>query len=410
MVEKSTPWYWRFLKNSLSEMWQRWLPLWHLVFFALLAISTILLIMWENMGAYSPLQWFFILLSFTGWYSLSIRYKPSYWREQTWRMGLYLATGWFIWWLMVSGSSIYFIVLTGLFPHLFIYQTFRNAIIAAVILNMLVLLQLALQFPAYISTWMVIVLMTSTGGIVLGYFIDDIINQSRERRRLIETLDKTREQLAKVERLAGISEERQRVAAELHDTLVQSLISVVTHLEAAENSPEQAENHLQTAKQAARDSLQDARQAIQDLRPLTYDKDTFPGAIRQVCQQWRTRSDMSIEFTRGGNPLQLSDEVQHALLRILQEALANISRHAHASQVFVTLKFSGEYVKLIISDDGHGFDVANHSNRGQGIENMRHRAQALNGILQIESETGQGTTIRAELAVKGIEGREHYAN
>lgn len=400
MTKKLAPWYLRFSKNSLSEMWQRWLPLWHLVFFALLAISTILLIISEDINAYSPVQWLLLHVIFIAWYSLSIRYKPSYWREQTWRMGLYLATGWFIWWLMVSGSSIYFIVLTGLFPHLFIYQTFRNAIIAAVILNMLVLLQLALQFPAYIDTWMVIVLMTSTGGIVLGYFIDDIIKQSQKRRHLIEELERTREQLAKAGHLAGIAEERQRLASELHDTLVQSLISVVTHLEAAENSPEQTQTHLQTAKQAARDSLQDARHAIQDLRPPVYDKKGFPEAIQLVCQQWINRSNLPIEFTEAGNPVCLSEETQHVILRILQEALANINRHASASQIFTTLKFNDESVKLFISDDGTGFDPDAKNHTGQGIANMHHRAESLDGTLTISSEAGRGTIVKVQLPLK----------
>ncbi len=410
MSEKSAPWYLRYFKNSLSDMWQRWLPFWYLVFFTPLAISTIILILSEDTSTYSPLQWFMLILMFTGWYSLSIYYRPSYWREHQGRMILYFATGWCIWWLMVSGASIFFMVLTGLFPHIFIYQNFRSAIISAVALNTMVLLQLALQFPADIGSWLLIILMTSTGGIVLGYFIDDIIKQSRERRNLIEELQKTREQLAKAGRLAGISEERQRLASDLHDTLVQSLISVVTHLEAAENSPEQSQKHLQTAKQAARDSLQEARQAIQDLRPPAYDKDSFIEAIRLICQQWRIRSTLAIEFTQAGNAICLPDEVQHALLRILQEALANINRHANASQVFVTIKFADKRIKFFVIDNGLGFNVPECANRGQGLGNMRHRSQSLNGNLQIESEPGKGTTIKVELAVERIEENSHYAN
>ena len=250
---------------------------------------------------------------------------------------------------MVSGSSIYFHGTYRIVPPSFHLPEFALcAIISAVALNTMVLLQLALQISGRaIGSWLLIILMTSTGGIVLGYFIDDIIKQSQERRNLIEELQKTREQLAKAGRLAGISEERQRLASDLHDTLVQSLISVVTHLEAAENSPEQSQKHLQTAKQAARDSLQEARQAIQDLRPPAYDKDSFIEAIRLICQQWRIRSTLAIEFTQAGKVICLPDEVQHALLRILQEALANINRHANASQVFVTLKFADKAYQVL---------------------------------------------------------------
>jgi|GEM_PF-6761642 len=404
MTENSQPWYLHLFEGKSPEMWQRWLPLWHVAIFAQLAIAFVLMLTDDMPDTYSVSTWSFLHLAFIAWYSAGVFYSPEWWRERQPLFGIYVLFGWAIWWGMVSGSNAYFLLLTGLFPHMFFYLNFRNAISGIVGLNALVLLRLNQMMPEFMGTWLMLILITSASGIILGYFINDIISQSIERRRLIEELQETREQLAQAERLAGIAHERQRLAADLHDTLVQSLISVVTHLEAAENTPEQTIHHLQTAKQAARDSLQDARQVIQGLRPPANNADAFRDEILKVCQKWKNRSNFAIEFTQAGNAVILSNEMQHAIIRITQESLANISRHADASQVFVTLKFTPDAVKLFIADDGKGFDTG--AKTGNGIPNMRQRTQAFDGTFSVASCTKEGTTIAAIFPQKLIMNEE----
>lgn len=407
MNYQSNPWYLNIFKEDATEMWRRWLPLWHLAVFMQLLIALVLTLLSDS-SAYNPQTWALLHLAYIGWYSLSIRFDPAWWRERPRYFAIYVLSGWAIWWILASGSMNYFILLSGLFPQLYIYAALRSAIIGTVALNSVVLLRLALFFPDSINTLLLITLMTSSGAVIVGFFIDDIVNQSRERRELIDNLKATRAQLAEAERLNGVAQERQRLAADLHDTLVQSLISVVTHLEAAENSPEQQHYHLQTAKQAARDSLYDARQAIWDLQLSSADAQSFQESLQILCQQWKQRSHLPIEFIQAGDAIHLSGEIQQAIHRIVQEALSNISRHAQATQVFVTLKFTEDCVKLFIMDDGIGFDEL--SNTGNGISNMCQRAQALNGKCSVESESSTGTTITVTFPQNHINESDHHAD
>lgn len=402
------PWYKRFFKANSPEMWQRLMPLWHFSFFALLAIAVFLLTTSTDVTSYSITTWGLLHISYIGWYSVSTRYEPDFWREHQLYFGVYLLIGWAIWWMLLGGSGVYFVLLTGLFPQLYIYLRFRNTIIGTIILNTLTLIRISQLVPGFMDTWLVLMLMSTAGGVILAYFINSIIEQSRDRRRLIEELQETRAQLADAERLAGIAHERQRLAADLHDTLVQSLISVVTHLEAAENTPRQTQHHLQTAKQAARDSLYDARQVIQGLRPPANDADTFRDEILKICQKWKSRSNLAIEFMQAGNAIRLPDELQHAIIRITQEALANISRHADASQVFVTLKFIPDAVKLFIADDGKGFDT--QVKTGNGIPNMRQRTETFDGTFSVESCARAGTTITVVFPLQLIMSEESDAD
>lgn len=181
---------------------------------------------------------------------------------------------------------------------------------------------------------------------------------------------------------AGVSDERRRLAAEIHDTIAQGLTGVITQLQAAEEN-----EHVRRATDLARESLREARRSVQDLAPTRLEHGTLPEALQEV-------TDGRAHLTVTGTAEPLHDELEAALLRIAQEALANATRHAHANRIGVTLSYMDDEVTLDIRDDGRGFT---RPSRGFGLTAMRERAERVAGTLEIESEPGRGTAVSARV-------------
>jgi signal transduction histidine kinase len=186
-------------------------------------------------------------------------------------------------------------------------------------------------------------------------------------------------------REAGVSDERRRLAAEIHDTIAQGLAGIITQLQAAEDS-----EHVRRATDLARASLREARRSVQDLAPADLEHGTLPEALKKVAEG-RAR------FTVTGTVEPLHDELEAALLRIAQEALTNADRHAHAERVGVTLSYMDDEVTLDVRDDGRGFAVAARPSGGFGLTAMRERAERVAGTLEVESEPGRGTAVSARV-------------
>ncbi|UQU67104.1 sensor histidine kinase [Couchioplanes caeruleus] len=203
-------------------------------------------------------------------------------------------------------------------------------------------------------------------------------------------------------REAGVLDERQRLAGEIHDVLAQGLTGIVTQLEAAdqaEQRPVDRRRHLDTAKQLARDSLAEARRSVQALRPRPLDAATLPDALAEVVDGWSARHGVTARIITTGTAHPLLPEIEATLLRTAQEALANVARHAEAGRVALTLSYMEDLVTLDVRDDGAGFDPQAPREEayegGYGLRAMRERVQRIAGTLEIESEPGAGTAISA---------------
>ncbi|MGK5557315.1 sensor histidine kinase [Actinomadura kijaniata] len=183
-------------------------------------------------------------------------------------------------------------------------------------------------------------------------------------------------------REAGVNDERRRLAAEIHDTLAQGLTGIITQLQAAEES-----EHVRRAIDLARASLREARRSVQDLAPTHLEHDTLPAALEKI-------TDGRALLTVTGTVEPLHDEIEAALLRIAQEALANAVRHARADRIGVTLSYMDDEVTLDIRDDGRGFT---RPTGGFGLTAMRERAARVAGTLEIESGPGRGTAVSARV-------------
>jgi signal transduction histidine kinase len=210
-------------------------------------------------------------------------------------------------------------------------------------------------------------------------------------------------------REAGAGDERQRMAREIHDTLAQGLTGIVTQLEAAQQTSNDAERErrIGNAKRLARDSLAEARRSVQALRPQALENSRLPEALADVVARWSVTSGVPGEVETTGDARALHPEVEVTLLRVAQEALANVAKHADASRAGVTLSYMEDVVSLDVRDDGAGFvpptasagtNGPNGSSAGGfGLIAMRQRVSRLAGQLEIESEPGAGTAVSASL-------------
>jgi signal transduction histidine kinase len=220
-------------------------------------------------------------------------------------------------------------------------------------------------------------------------------------------------QLLTQAREAGAGDERQRMAREIHDTLAQGLTGIITQLEAAQQTASDAERErrIDNAKRLARDSLAEARRSVQALRPQALEDSRLPEALAAEVTRWSATSGVAAEVETTGEARALHPEVEVTLLRVAQEALANVARHAGASRAGVTLSYMEDVVTLDVRDDGAGFTVpangdgpaatgesgGSRPQGGFGLIAMRQRVNRLAGQLEIESEPGAGTAVSASL-------------
>lgn len=195
----------------------------------------------------------------------------------------------------------------------------------------------------------------------------------------------------------AVLEERNRMAREIHDSLAQGFTGIVLQLEAAEQAIQQdgdrVQYHLNKARELARDSLSDARRSVWALRPQALETLPLAEAIARQLQQFGRDGGIEVTFDISGDGRALPGEAENTLLRIFQESLTNIGKHAGAGRVDVVLSFEEGLVRLDVTDNGAGFEPARPSSGGFGLISMRERARLAGGDLDINSEPGKGTRI-----------------
>ncbi|WP_020575012.1 sensor histidine kinase [Actinopolymorpha alba] len=272
---------------------------------------------------------------------------------------------------------------------------------------------------AWLGTYLALVAVNVLLASTMGFFALVASEQGEKRKKTIEELAEANSrltammrenaglhaQLVAQAREAGIHDERQRMAQEIHDTLAQGLTGIITQLEAsgqAGDDPSERQRHLDAAMRLARESLSEARRSVHALRPEALDAGHLPDALAEVVERWAEVNGVAAQVTTTGNPRPLHPEVEVALLRTAQEGLANVAKHANASRVGLTLSYMEDVVTLDVRDDGVGFDperqpAAPDRDGGFGLIAMRQRVHRLAGRLEIESEPGGGTAISASL-------------
>jgi len=221
--------------------------------------------------------------------------------------------------------------------------------------------------------------------------------QDDQRRKLEAALRENaglHQQLLAQARETGMLDERARMAREIHDTIAQGLIGIVTQIEAAEESSE-PRRHLDAATRLARESLAEARRSVQALRPQPLEEARLPEALATVAEGWSALNGVEVTVSTTGDARPLPVDVEATLLRTAQEALANVAKHASASRVGLTLSYMEDQVTLDVRDDGVGGAAARPG--GFGLTSMSERIAGLHGALAIESEPGAGTAVSASV-------------
>jgi signal transduction histidine kinase len=300
--------------------------------------------------------------------------------------------------LVAPESSL---VLFAASPQCFMLVRWLESVVALVLLNAVPALRFLGDDPdggsiASFVLWTVVVIGFSA---FFGVWIDRIIAQSTERRELIRQLEATRAELAEVSREAGVLAERQRMAAEIHDTLAQGFTSILMLLQAADayvgRDPERARRQLTLAARTARENLAEARALVAALPPAALGGSSLDEAVGRLTERLREESGVTADYTLAGEPRRLAAGAEVVLLRAAQEGLANVRKHAKARRVRVCLAYAPESVCLEIRDDGVGF--APEAARGFGLHGMRDRVGQVGGSLDVRSEPGAGTAVRVEV-------------
>jgi len=211
--------------------------------------------------------------------------------------------------------------------------------------------------------------------------------------------------LYEASRQLSITEERSRLARELHDALTQRLFSLNLMLEAAASTvdadPESARAMLGRAGELVDAALAELRALIFELRPPALEADGLAAAVRKHAEVLGRAHGLAVAVSVPGaeEDASLAPEVERAIYRVVQEALHNVVRHAGTASASVAVEVDGDAVSVTVRDEGVGFDPAARAiaSRRLGLVSMRERVAALGGELDVLSSPGTGTTVRARV-------------
>jgi signal transduction histidine kinase len=297
-----------------------------------------------------------------------------------------------------NSASVIFILL-ALGPQCFIVS-YRFAFIAVVAMNAtapLVALAAGAGW-ARLQTTIWIAALGTAFSIGFGTWISRIIDQSAERAELIAQLEQTRAELAEANREAGRLAERDRLASEIHDTIAQGFTSIVMLVQAAEavigDDTDRARKQLDLIARTARENLAEARALVAGLAPAALAGAPLADVLARLAARAGEESGLLATVDVRGEPRRLGTNAEVVLLRVCQEALANVRRHAGARAARVVLSYHDDEVRLEVTDDGAGFDPELPA-AGYGLRGMRARVTEIGGELTVRSDLGKGTTVAA---------------
>ncbi|MFB4286258.1 sensor histidine kinase [Nonomuraea sp. ATR24] len=263
--------------------------------------------------------------------------------------------------------------------------------------------QATLQLIAFYLVIIAVQTIAIGGGSIAGLKIEERQRKYRKaasdlQTAMAENADLHAQLLAQAHQ-AGILDERQRMAREIHDTLAQGLTGIITQLRAAQRV-EDSDAHIARALTLAQDSLTEARRSVSALQPHQLEDAHLPEAMTTLARGWSegTGVDLHVEVT--GDRVPLSPAIEVTLFRVAQEALTNVAKHSGATRAGLTLSYTGPVVLLDIRDNGTGIHHPN--SEGFGLSSMRQRVRGVGGSLEFETTPGEGTAVSATVpAIQG---------
>lgn len=230
-----------------------------------------------------------------------------------------------------------------------------------------------------------------------------LMKRQREQQHALAAANKQLAQYAATTEQLAASQERNRLARELHDTLAHSLSGVTVQLEAVQAlwdvNGAAARKMLDQATSTTRSGLTEARRALQALRAKPLEDLGLALAVSHLAESLAARTGLNLDMDVRNHLEHLAPDVEQCVYRVAQEALTNVARHADARSLHVALTHDRAHMILIVADDGRGFDPASVNGAHFGLKGLRERAEMIGGRLDVDSQPRHGTTVRLEIGM-----------
>jgi PAS domain S-box-containing protein len=244
-----------------------------------------------------------------------------------------------------------------------------------------------------------------------GEFYTAIVRDISERMRVEHELKRSQQDLQALALAAHETreDEQRRIARELHDELGQSITAlkmmVASMQTATTPDPDRDRARLARMQSLLDETFASIRRMTSELRPLILDDLGLEPALERLTESLREHAGIACSLSVDARGLELDDTERTAVYRIVQEALTNVVRHAHARHADVRLARAGAALRLQIDDDGAGFAVGAQRADARGLRGMRERVQLLGGTLAVDSAPGRGTRLAVQIPLRGAETR-----
>lgn len=246
---------------------------------------------------------------------------------------------------------------------------------------------------------LVITLIQTVIFLAVGFSISYLMSRLRQQQQSLETANIRLTHYASTLEQLATTRERNRLARELHDTLAHTLSGLSVQLETLKAywdvDQKTARSVLDKSLATAHSGLKETRRALQALRASPLDDLGLALAISTMAKDAAERANLALDMSITDDIPALSPDVEQCVYRVAQEAITNVVSHASAKKLTVKLEFAEGKAKLIVGDDGAGFNIEKVNKKAQfGLTGMRERAQLVGGELNITSKPGAGTTIQ----------------
>ncbi|MFP3467097.1 sensor histidine kinase [Leifsonia sp. SIMBA_070] len=344
---------------------------------------------------------------------------PVYWflarpsraglQKNSWRAWLYVGIATAVYFVAYGLNNWANIALFIVSPQFFLVLSPISAAAAIVFINvggLLVRWLVGDLDPEDVAGTLGLTVLIIAVSIYFSNRITAVTKESRERGLLIQRLREQQREIAELSEQQGAAAERERIAREMHDTLAQGFTSIVTLGHAVqgelEADPATARRHVELMTETAQENLQESRRIIAALTPGRLAESTLEQALGRVAARFEDETGIPVAFRVEGEPRPAPPAVEVVALRVFQEALANVRKHAQAVTVEAELAYAPDTVGLTVRDDGHGFDAAAPRD-GYGIDGMQARIREVGGVFRLTTAPGAGTRLTVELPSAPVE-------
>lgn len=396
--------------------WENYRLLFDVVFWLMLVFTyvgyTIVLVgNYEELSSRFDMRFFGLLpvtLSFAGvgvsWHLLP--WDPGTDRRWLLAVPLFLASVFWLNYAMVGLDRVFYwpLFLMAFAHGVFLFGPRKSFLYAALIL-ILLLVYLLLTDDGGLLTHVALLVLISPSVVFIIVSCAAILEATRRRKESQSLLVELESAHAELRDYAGavrelsVSEERTRMAREIHDSLGHYLTVISVQLEAATKlmatRPEEAREQTKKARALASEALSDVRRSVRALKPLAVEERSGTGALRALIRSFEGTGP-AISFEVAGEEHELPPEAELVFYRTLQEGLTNALKHSNARRVRAALAFENGGARLTVSDDGEGA-TGEVLERGFGLSGLKERAAAMGGDVRAGNAPGEGFVLEAEL-------------